>query len=168
MKSNYIVRASKFMRDFFPYMRKCGNIEEAVRVFNETKHRAVKFAKGATRYVLITSDYVVKWDYKGGMASAFGGCREEYTVYEKVKNSGYGYLFAPITPIEVRGRTFYIMPRVRELAVDSGRYYYPEEILSEDETDYLYDVVGLQDLHDENWGFVDGQVTLIDYACVGC
>ena len=161
MKSNYIVRAQKFMETFYPYMRKY-HIGEAVLHFNEDKHRAVQCRQGAVRRVLITSDYVIKWDYDKRNSKTFGGCREEYKKYQKVKDDYYGYLFAEITPIKVRNRTFYVMPRVKSLGVDSGEWI--DEVLNEDEFGYVKSV-GVGDIHDENWGYLHGRPVLIDYAC---
>lgn len=161
MKSNYIVRAQKFMETFYPYMRKY-HIGEAVNHFNEDKHRAVQCRQGAVRRVLITSDYVIKWDYDRRNSKTFGGCREEYKMYQKVKDDYYSYLFAEITPIKVRNRTFYVMPRVKSLGVDHDEWI--DDVLNESEWDYV-ESVGVGDIHDENWGYLHGRPVLIDYAC---
>lgn len=161
MKSNYIVRAQKFMETFYPYMRKY-RIGEAVIRFNADKHRAVQCRQGAVRRVLITSDYVIKWDYDKRNSKTFGGCREEYKKYQKVKDDYYGYLFAEITPIKVRNRTFYVMPRVKSLGVDHDEWI--DDVLNKNERDYV-ESVGVGDVHDENWGYLHGRPVLIDYAC---
>lgn len=161
MKSNYIVRAQKFMETFYPYMRKY-RIGDAVNHFNEDKHRAVQCRQGAVRRVLITSDYVIKWDYDKRNSKTFGGCREEYKKYQKVKDDYYGYLFAEITPIKVRNRTFYVMPRVKSLGVDHDEWI--DNVLNESEWDYI-ESVGVGDIHDENWGYLHGRPVIIDYAC---
>ena len=163
MKSNYVLRATKFMEAFYPYMRKYRNLTEAVEVFNEEKHRAVEWRSGAVRRVLVTSDYVIKWDYNKGNSRTFGGCREEYKKYLEVKDSDFSYLFAEITPIRVHNRTFYVMPRVRMLGYDCEEYFY--DTINKDEYDFLNDVACVGDIHDENWGYYHGQPTIIDYAC---
>ena len=159
MKSNYIVRAQKFMETFYPYMRKY-RIGDAVNHFNEDKHRAVQCRQGAVRRVLITSDYVIKWDYDKRNSKTFGGCREEYKTYQKVKDDYYGYLFAEITPIKVRNRTFYVMPRVNMRASQEGgrAEYYLDGAEREFVDDYLYD------LHDENFGWKNNRLVIFDYA----
>lgn len=160
MKSNYIVRAQKFMETFYPYMRKY-NIEDAVAHFNEDKHRAVQFRCGAVRRVLVTSDYVVKWDYDKRNSKTFGGCRDEYNKYQKVKDDYYGYLFAEITPIKVSNRIFYVMPRVKSLGYDCDEWI--TDVLNETELAYVNSITG--DVHDENWGYLHGRPVIIDYAC---
>ena len=139
MKSNYVVRAIKFMESFVPYMRQYPTVEMAVRVFNVEKHRKVQCCHGAVRRVLVTSDYVVKWDYDHQNSKCFGGCRDEYKRYKKVKDSDYAYLFAEITPIKVKGRTYYVMPRVERLGADSDKWL--EDILRYDEHEYIFDVM---------------------------
>jgi len=161
MKSNYIVRAQKLMRDFVPYMRKY-SIGVAVEKFNRDKHRAIQYCCGSVRRCLVTSDYVVKWDYDGEHRRMFGGCVEEYKMYQKIKEHYYSYLFADITRIEVRGRVFYVMPRVK-VAYDLD-YWDIDDFLSDDERDFLYDEMGIGDLHSENWGMLEGQAVIIDYA----
>lgn len=162
MKSNYVRRAEKFMREFYPYMRKY-SFSHAVRHFNEEKHRCVQFAHGTVRRVLITSDYVVKWDYNADASRRYGGCRDEYKMYLNIKNSEYSYLFAEITPIRVKSRIFYVMPRVDSLGLDHDADIY--DVLSDDEYNFVCDEVGITDLHDENWGFLHGNPIIIDYAC---
>lgn len=162
MKSNYIMRATKFMEAFYPYMRKY-EIRQAIRLFNEKNHRMVRLCKGAVRYVLVTSDYVIKWDYNKQNSKCFGGCREEYHKYQEVKNDYFGYLFAEITPIKVKHRIFYVMPRVESLGIDHNQYI--DEVLEEEEIHYLYEEACIGDIHDENWGYINGQPVIIDYAC---
>lgn len=168
MKSNYVRRAEKFMREFYPYMKKAYSLEQAVNEFNWTKSRKVTFASGMIRRCLLVSDYVVKWDYDSVAAHAYGGCKNEYKVYKAIQNSGYEYLFMPITPITVHNRTYYVMPRIDSLAYDTiyeeNDDACIEDYLSDKEIDFLYDDLCLHDLHDENWGFLNGQVKIIDYA----
>lgn len=163
MKSNYVMRATKFMEQFYPYLYKY-DIEKAVSIFNTDKHRAVIYRHGLTRRVLITSDYVVKWDYDKKNSKTFGGCKEEYKKYLELKDTDYGYLFAEITPIKIKSRTFYIMPRVNYLGYDVNKDIY--EALSDEEYDFLCDTC-IGDIHDENWGYLHGKPLIIDYAC-GC
>ena len=165
MKSNYIIRAIAFIHAIQPYLRRYRRVEVAVREFNTQHHRAVKFAHGAVRNALITSDYVIKWDYDAANRRLFGGCREEMKLYKRAKQDGYAYLFAEITEYEYHGRKFYIMPRVK-IAEDLGLWDIDNE-LDDDERNYLYDELNLGDLHSENWGMKNGCVVIIDYACAG-
>lgn len=161
MKSNYIVRATKFMESFYPYMRKY-RIDLAVNRFNEEHHRVVRLCSGSVRHVLVTSDYVVKWNYHNGNSKCFGGCHEEYLRYQQIKNGEYSYLFAVITPIRVKGRIFYVMPRISRLAEEDE---YIEDVLNSEELEYIFDILGIGDIHNENWGYLHNQPIIIDYAC---
>ena len=164
MKSNYIVRARKFMKDFLPYLLKYNdNVEFAVLDYNRAKHRHVEYYHGLVRRCVCLADYAVKWDYSEYHASVYGGCESEVINYNFAREHGYEYLLAEITPIEIDGHVFYVMPRVKQLAIRFDEYE-PDSRLSEDEYDFLYEVMGLHDMHDENWGIVSGQVKIIDYA----
>lgn len=163
MKSNYVVRAQKFLREFIPYMRMYP-ISVAVNIYNQEKHRKVMYRHGAVRRALITSDYVIKWDYDAENRHNFGGCREEYKKYLEVKDDYYGYLFAEITPVKVKGRQFYVMPRVK-IAGEYCSNTYIEDVLNEDELDFIFDDARIGDVHENNWGMLHGKPVLIDYAC---
>jgi len=163
--ANYIVRAQKFVQDIFPFIS--GEFESiaktrlSVALFNQQNHRHVKLAHGLTRIALMTSDYVVKFDYDEDKVSCFGGGEAEVELYEQAKADGFGYLFAEITRYEYMGRCFYIMPRIKGI----GKYEYSDawEFMSGAETDWCYDH-GLFDLHEKNYGWRDGHVCLIDYG----
>ena len=167
MKSNYVVRAKKFIADFLPYLNRYGeeNIVYAVRVYNDTKHRHVQYFHGIARRCLCLSDYAIKWDFNESTAKRYGGCEAEVINYQFARNHGYEYLFAEITRVEVCGRGFYVMPRISVLAMDACDEYHPDEHLTAEECDFIYNTMGLHDLHDENWGFLHNKVIIIDYAC---
>lgn len=164
MKSNYIVRAEKFIKSFIPYFEAYKQIDEAVYMYNAEKHRHVQYFHGATRRCLCLSDYAVKWDYDEDNVKCYGGCEAEVINYQFACDYGYEYLFAEITRIEVMGYVFYVMPRITKLGVSTDSYS-PDAYMSMDEFDFIYDTMGLHDLHDENWGLIHGQVKIIDYAC---
>ena len=163
MKANYVIRATHFIEEFFPYFVKF-EIAYAVALYNEKRHRNVIYKHGSTRRVLIISDYVIKWDYNPEGVRTFGGCEDEVRVYEQAKKDGYEYLFAPITRIVIKGYRFYIMPRIDTLAEESA-YYCINEVIDDDAWFYISDELQISDIHDENWGWMDGEPILIDYAC---
>lgn len=165
MKSNYITRAIKFINQFAPYMEKFHDVYTAVCAFNSEHRRAVRVGRGAVRYALLTSDYVIKWNHDEEMVHNFGGCEEEFDLWNKVKDSDYADLFAEITPVSVLGKTYYIMPRIEKLAIKlkNDDIY---EWISDDAWSYICDELCLHDLHNENWGLLNGSPVIIDYACV--
>lgn len=164
MKSSYEVRASKFVKLIAPFLCECNRVGEymnAVEKFNIRYNRHVIVRFGLSRVALITSDYVIKIDYAD---TAWGGCEKEYNNYQDAKRDGFGYLFAPITPVIVMGRVFWIMPRIRCIG---GRYNNDNDVyeyLTTEENDYLWDNE-FGDLHSENYGWKNGHPVIVDYAC---
>lgn len=166
MRNNYETRAKRFINSFFadfhmPEHRQTLYCLQYVKDYNMAYKRNVKFEYGYTRFVFITSDYVIKMDY---FKSQFGLCRDEVEVYEQAENDGMEYLFAKITPYEFNGNVYYIMPKVT--GIDEEREEELEDFLSDKEYNYIYDELHLDDLHRGNFGVKDGQVTIFDYACV--
>lgn len=163
MKQNYEERAQKFIAQINPYIKECRRISEfefAVCKFNREHHRKVRMCHGATRIAFITSDYVIKINYRGWGSGRFGGCADEVKMYKKAKQDGFEHLFAKITPVRKGyGRTYYIMPRINGIGRTDE---HAEEYLVGDEWDYVVHNVG--DRHNENYGWKDGHIILIDYA----
>ncbi len=165
MKNDYIVRAQNFINVFFkdfilPSERKVGYCFKYTQNFNSTHKRSVIFTYGYTRLVFITSDYVIKINY---FESNFGLCEDEVMVYNQAKKDNMDYLFAKITPYEFNGNIYYIMPRINGIDEDSERVV--EDYLTNDEYNYVFNYLGLHDLHCGNFGFKNGEVILVDYAC---
>ena len=163
-KSDYISRAQRFIHQISQYIDAdslyVDDFNYAVAKYNRTYHRHVIFAHGATRFALITSDYVVKVDYDEWQISRFGGCENELSIYTQACNDGMEYLFAEITPYSYHGITYYIMPRIGGI----GRYEEDAwEYMTEEESDWCYSH-GLFDLHNENYGWKNGEIILIDYG----
>lgn len=160
---DYTERATDFVKEIYPYIKNAQTsmqFQAAVACFNFDYKRKVRFEYGATRFVLITSDYVIKIDRKNAVEKRkiFGGCHSEYTMYHQAKCDGFDYLFAPITRIVYQHNYFYCMPRVRNI----GRPWRPHWTM--DEEDYIYDHVF--DLHEHNIGYYHGRPIIIDYAAV--
>lgn len=159
MRNNYEERAKKFVQQIFPYIEICTTHEsriEAVFAFNYQNHRRVQYKYGQSRYAFVTSDYVVKVDYRSSM---WGNSKDEMELYDEAVKDGYEYLFAKISHYQYHGHDFYIMPRIRGI----GRTPCDaEEYLKEDEMDWCWDHVS--DLHSYNYGWKDGHVVIVDYA----
>jgi len=164
MKSDYKVRARHFLEEIWPYIENCGNepyqYRQAMRKYNFHKSRHVLVGSGCVRVALVTSDYVIKFDYCPEEARRVGGCADEYKFYQFAKERGYGYLFAETTPYEFHGRMFYIMPRVDGI----GRYEnYIQDYLDESDRDFVEEY--LYDMHEGNYGWKNGYPVIVDYAC---
>lgn len=161
---NYETRAKKFIAIIYPYIKNCKDSFDfsfAIRQFNKKYHRNVRVAYGSTRVALITSDYVIKMDYKGWGTGTFGDCANEVRMYRQAKKDGFDYLLAKITPYRQKyNRTFYIMPKIpniRKRAYDAEYY-----ITDNKEYDWLCENIG--DRHCLNYGYQNGHIVMIDYA----
>lgn len=166
MKSDYRVRAAKFLKDIFPYICDCltdrYDVQEAVKDYNVYKHRNVHLDSGIARIALITSDYVIKWDYDKKYAYECGGCADEYKAFMKAKEMGYDYLLAESTIVEYHGYYFTIMPRIKCVGGKWHKGHDIEYYLTEDEFNWVMEFN--KDIHSYNWGIRNGKACLIDYA----
>lgn len=167
IKTDYEVRAKAFIKEFAPYLKgirvtrsNSYRIYDAVRRFNVDKKRNVKVASGASRIALITSDYVVKLDFGTTWA---GNSKTEMLGYQQAQKDGYEYLLAKISLYKCCNRSFFIMPRARvaETLTWRGQKRLWDK-LTEDERRYIHD--NFEDLHENNWGSLNGKLILIDYA----
>lgn len=167
IKNDYEIRAKEFVKEFAPYLKgirvtkpNSYKVHDAVHRFNTDKKRNVKVASGASRIVFITSDYVVKLDFGTTWA---GNSKSEMLGYQQAQKDGYEYLLAKISLYKCRNRSFFIMPRARvaeTLTFKGQRRLWLK--LTEDERKYIRD--NFEDLHDNNWGSLNGRPVLIDYA----
>ena len=162
---SYIERAQDFIAQIFPYIGEWNDpwsIGYDVADFNEHCHRKVIMKHGIARIALITSDYVVKYDFDKEEVAEVGGCEAEVELYAEAVKDGFGYLFAEITHYPYRGHDFYIMPRIRGINGDSWDH---ADVYMTDEENAWCDDHHLSDLHCNNYGFRKGKVCIIDYAC---
>lgn len=160
----YEERAKDFIKEAFPYLSGMNPsaVEEDMAIFNRANSRHVAVRHGIARIALITSDYVVKYDYDEDEVESVGGGEAEVRLYAHAMKEGFAYLFAKVTRYEYQGRKFYIMPRVRGIGRDGWNY--AEDYMTEEEKDFC-DRHDLCDLHCNNYGFRNGKVCIVDYAC---
>ena len=162
--ANYITRAYHFMKQMSKYVRDWESEDEiqvALRMYawDVDRTKCVNFEFGSARYVLMADDFVVKWDYDSASLN-IGGCEDEIKMYRYAEKCGYAYLLAKITPIFINGRFFYVMPRIEDVGrkdISIFNHTTPQEYKWLDEN--------LNDLHSWNYGYKDGKVKVIDYAC---
>ena len=162
---SYIERAKDFIAQIFPYVGKWENpwdIINDIDDFNKQNSRKVIMKHGIARIALITSDYVVKYDFDKDEVEEVGGCEAEVELYAEAVKDGFAYLFAEITPYCYHGRNFYIMPRIR--GINGDGWYYADHYMTDEENEWCDDH-HLSDLHCNNFGFRNGKVCIIDYAC---
>lgn len=164
---SYIERAKDFVKEIYPYLDgEWGDPYDVscnVDVFNADRNRKVIMRHGIARIALITSDYVVKYDYDEYEVANVGGGESEIILYEEAERDGFAYLFAKVTRYEYNNRIFYIMPLIRGIGGKSyGRY--AEDFMTKEEKLWC-EMKGLDDLHCNNYGFRNGRICIFDYAC---
>lgn len=160
----YVERAKDFIKDVFPYIEDSMEypwvIRSRIRKYNAERSRAVQVASGSARVALITSDYVVKFEYDECEVQCIGGGENEIYLYNLAKQDGFAYLFAEITPVEWAGYTFYIMPRIRGINDSNGRGW---KYMTVEERIWC-EKHSLTDLHNGNFGFRNGHICIVDYG----
>lgn len=163
---SYIERAKDFVKEVYPYLEDANfdrwDTKVMMRIFNAKFSRRVKVANGIARVALITSDYVVKFDYDEYEVATVGGGEAEVEFYSIAKAEGYAYLFAEVTRFAYGKKVFYIMPRIRGISEEN--YYHADHFMTDDEREWC-DRHHLSDLHCNNYGFRNGKVCIVDYAC---
>lgn len=162
---SYVERAQDFVKQVFPYLMKANfqrwATKQIIEEFNYIYHRKVLFRSGIARFALITSDYVVKYTYDKEEASEVGGGEEEIALYEQAEKDGFAYLFAKVTRFVYNDHVFYIMPRIYGISEGNG---YAEYRMTREERAWC-DSHRLSDLHCNNYGFRNGHICIVDYAC---
>ena len=164
MKS-YIVLAYQFMKILLSCTDDMTDdgIIDAIGSAAWSTHIHANYTCGSARHVIMTKNFVIKWDINEGGCYAIGGCEDELKMYEYAKRCGYDYLFAKITPIYLKGRYFYVMPTVDRVGPQYHGFNDIEYYLRDDEYDWIKENVN--DLHGYNWGLdEDSMPIIIDYA----
>ena len=149
----------------FPYIENCTypyEVKNIIGYYNMNMHRKVRVSNGIARIALITSDYVVKFDYDPDEVACVGGGEAEVSLYAQAERDGFAYLFAKITRYEYSDRQFYIMPRI--YGINESNWHYADYFMTDEERAWC-DSHNLSDLHCKNYGFRKGKVCIVDYAC---
>lgn len=161
---SYVERATDFIKEVFPYIEDkmyCPwDLRKSIRQYNADHTRNVKVKSGCARIALLTSDYVVKFDYDEDEVRYIGGCQNEVRLYAIAEAEGYEYLFAKISHVNYQNHDFYIMPRINGINDNNGRGW---QYMTDDERDWC-ERHTLSDLHCGNYGFRNGHICIVDYA----
>lgn len=169
MKSDYEVRAKKFLEKVFPFIEEDifdpFYVCDAIINFNKTYNRNVQVRFGESRIALITSDYVIKFDYDDEMIEEIGGCENEIQLYAQAVADGMDYLFAKINRYNYNGYSFYIMPRISHIGTHKSRYHQATDFMTTTEITWC-NAHNLTDLHSNNYGFRNKKICIVDYAYI--
>lgn len=166
----YEYRALRFAQKVLcPLFEDCYTLDDfilAIRDYNNRHSVKLVYHFGVSRIAIVRADYVVKfnftpdeeWNDGTGLCRA-GDNETEYEMYQKAVRDGFAHLLAKTTPFIYHGRRFAIMPRIDHVG-DGSRLWW--DTVTEEEYDWLEDNV--YDLHDNNVGYKNGKVVVIDYA----
>ena len=161
----YEERAKDFIKMIFPLIEDCQDVldfRNAVAMFNRVYTRKVRCNNGIARVAFISSDYVVKLEYDQDEVDSVGGGENEIEIYTVAEREGFAYLFAKISRYDYKGKRFYIMPRIH--GIGKYEYEYADEYMTDAENEFC-NRHQITDLHCNNYGFRNGHVCLVDYAC---
>lgn len=170
MKSDYRIRARKFLDNILPYisdvLTDTGIVSKIIDEYNVNHSRKIEVHEGSARCVLVTSDYVIKWDYDAKNVKKIGGCEKEWEVYQQAKRAGMAYLLAECMLVERKDVVFEIMPRVPAIGYRCHKNKGIAEFLTEEEFHWLSYIGLLRDMHSWNWGLKYNKPVIIDYAAL--
>lgn len=163
MKNSYTERAKKFISQVYPYIKDWKtviDVEYAIKDFNKDNHRKVQVDVGSTHCVLMTSDYVVKFDIEDN--SYWGNCPEELRAWKFIQETYPDKVefFAPIELFQHERKSFYIMPYIR--GVGNSRTWDLLNTCYEDT--FLWFRRNIADIHEFNFGIKNNIPVCIDYA----
>lgn len=167
IKNDYVVRAQKFVRSFAPYIDKnqvtIDSMYSAARAFNKDYNRKVRLDYGATRVVLLTSDYCIKIDKTDNKSNFWGNCEKEYKAYMRMKRLKCREVFCPIEKYTYNNMNYYIMPMCSKADDWDVQMYDVANRLTAKQTHFINK--HFKDLHSGNIGVLHGKPVIIDYAC---
>ena len=164
MKS-YIVMAYRFMEYAIRHINDIydkNDIIDGVDIAAHHFHIHAHVTSGSARHVIVTDNFVIKWDMNVQCVHEIGGCENEIKMYDFARRCGFNYLLAKITPIYINKKYFYIMPFVPNIGPQYHKFKDIEYFLEPEEKLWIKKYI--KDLHNYNWGLVDNKPIIIDYA----
>lgn len=164
MKTDYVTRATRFAESFIQLLdehkryKYPSDFVMVIKKYEETHKRHLKYDNGASRFVIIRSDYVIKInrDYNGWA----GDNSTEVEKYNEAVKAGFDYLLAKPTPVKIGRFNIIIMPRIKYIGSNRRWYKY----CTDEEQKWISR--NIDDLHSYNYGFCNGKLCIIDYAMI--
>lgn len=162
----WIEKNVEMLNQLWPYRNDAGCYKRAFYYDNN-----ITVNSGQTRVVLVGDDFVIKINKPTcDRWRMFGNSRDEVRMYRKACEDGYAWLFCPIRAMIIEHHTYYVMQKVDSVADDEGyedsidQEFY--EVLGEEAVDYLNEHVF--DVHSGNFGFINDEPIIFDYAANYC
>ena len=136
------------------YFQQKDALGAAILKTNYTLHCHAKLDFGATRFVIVGSNFVIKIDKKSAKycTTKYGNNQSEYTFFKKYST------VLPLCPCQMiykNDRSYLIMPKCKKV----GKLRLENYFDSDDFLDY-----NLFDVHESNIGLLNKMPVIIDYA----
>ena len=140
--------------DLPKYVQQIDALGAAVLKTNYTLHCHSKLDFGATRYVIIGSNFVIKIDKKSNeyFTPKYGNNQSEFAFFKKYSSV---LPLCPCQMIHKNNHSYLIMPKCKKV----GKLRFENYFDSNDFLDY-----NLFDVHENNIGLLNKTPVIIDYA----
>ena len=136
------------------YVQQMNALGATVVKTNHALHCHAKLDFGATRYVIVGSNFVIKIDKKSDeyFTPKYGNNQSEYAFFKRYSS------VLPLCPCQMiykNDRSYLIMPKCKKV----GKLHLENYFDSDDFLDY-----NLSDVHEDNIGLLNKTPVIIDYA----
>ena len=140
--------------DLPKYIQQMNALGAAILKTNYILHCHAKLDFGATRYVIVGSNFVIKIDKKSDeyFIPKYGNNQSEYAFFKKYSSV---LPLCPCQMIHKNNHSYLIMPKCKKV----GKLRLENYFDSNDFLDY-----NLSDVHEENIGLLNKMPVIIDYA----
>ena len=152
--NTFLSMLPKNFYDLSKYTQQMNALGATVVKTNHALHCHAKLDFGATRYVIVGSNFVIKIDKKSDeyFTSKYGNNQSEFAFFKKYS------LVLPLCPCQMihkNDRSYLIMPKCKKV----GKLRLENYFDSDDFLDY-----NLSDVHEDNIGLLNKMPVIIDYA----
>ena len=136
------------------YVQQMDALGAAVVKTNHALHCHAKLDFGATRYVIVGSNFVIKIDKKSDeyFIPKYGDNQSEFAFFKKYSTV---LPLCPCQMIHKNGHSYLVMPKCKKV----GKLRFENYFDSNDFLDYY-----LSDVHEDNIGLLNKMPVIIDYA----
>ena len=152
--NTFLSMLPKNFYDLPKYMQQMNALGAAVVKTNHALHCHAKLDFGATRYVIVGSNFVIKIDKKSEeyFTPKYGNNQSEFAFFKKYSAN---LPLCPCQMIHKNGHSYLVMPKCKKVGkLRFENYFDPNDFL-----DY-----NLSDVHEDNIGLLNKTPVIIDYA----
>ena len=152
--NTFLSMLPKNFYDLSKYTQQMNTLGATVVKTNHTLHCHAKLDFGATRYVIVGSNFVIKIDKKSDeyFIPKYGNNQSEFAFFKKYSSV---LPLCPCQMIHKNGHSYLVMPKCKKV----GKLRLENCFDSDDFLDY-----NLSDVHESNIGLLNKMPVIIDYA----